>query len=105
MITKETFCTIIDEADKYFNGNINKAFELLQINENIISDAMDTIIGAIDDEIDPKHKAIDDDYCWDCGSFIWEWICGIDEGKDSFRNKCPTAGDLYDYIIKAYENN
>ena len=105
MITKETFCIIIDEADKYFNGNINKAFELLQINENIISDAMDTIIGAIDDEIDPKHKAIDDDYCWDCGSFIWQWICGLDDGEDSFRNKCPTAGDLYDYIISAYKNN
>ena len=104
MIAKETFCTIVNEADKYFNGDIHKAFELLQISENIISDAMDTIIGAIDDEIDPKHKAIDDDYCWDCGSFVWEWICGLNE-EGSFRSKCPTAGNLYDYIIKVYENN
>lgn len=104
MITKETFCTIINEADKYFNGRIYEALKHLEITENAIGDIIDEMVAAIDHEIDPDRKARDDEYCWDCGSFIWMWICTY--GENVFRDKiCPTAADLYDYIIKAYKNN
>jgi hypothetical protein len=99
MINRESFITIMDAADEYFNGDIWKAFNLLGSGENVITDLMDNVLTAIDKDVDPKRLGMTDEYTSPCGSFIFEWVCG--EGE--FQEICKTAGDLYDYIARQYE--
>ena len=99
MINKESFVTIMNQADDYYNGNILKAFNMLGIGENIINDVIDGILVAIDNDVDPQRRANLNDFTKDCGSYIWEWLIGLSE----FNEICKTAAELYDYIIKEYE--
>ena len=99
MIKRESFIAIMDAADEYFNGDIWKALTILGNGENVITDQMDNILTAIDKDVDPKRLGALDEYTSQCGSYIFEWVCG--EGE--FQEVCKTAGDLYDYIVRQYE--
>lgn len=95
---KKNFVTIVKELDTYYNGDIAEAFNKLNIYENRITHSMDLIIDALDEEIDPKHYARNDDLTYDCGSYLCEWLFGHGE----FQEKCSTAEELYDYIAQKY---
>ena len=98
MMNKETFVTIINELDSYFNGDISEGFDKLGIYENNINRCFDNILTAIDKEMDPECYAEEDPLTCDCGSFVCCWLfC-----ETEFQEKCPTAEALYDYIEKKY---
>ena len=98
MITKESFVSIVNALDEYWNDKIEH-MEALGIGENYFNSFTDTIIDAIEKEIDPKHTARDDEYCYDCGAYLCEWLFGTGD----FQEKCKTAEELYDYIIAKYQ--
>ena len=98
MIGRESFISVLDAIDAYFNGEIFEAFNTLGIAENKINDHIDAIIVAIDNDVDPKHLARQDENVLDCGSYIFEWLFGTSD----FQEKCKTAGQLYDYIVAQY---
>ena len=98
MINKESFVQIIDALDEFWNEK-NEHLRALGIEENYFHDFADTILTAIEADIDPKKTARDDDYCYDCGAYICEWLLGTGE----FQEECKTAGELYDYIVAKYQ--
>lgn len=100
MITKESFVKIVNACDAYFNGEAFDALKILGMDENLINNYFDAIIDAVDNDIDPKHVARNDDFTYDCGSYVCEWLFGTGE----FQEKCKTAEELYDYIIEQYES-
>ena len=100
MITKETFVTMVNAFDEYFNGEIYEALKTIGAQENNIDPIFDSMIDALDKEVDPKRLARDDDNTYDCGSYVCEWLFG--EGE--FQEVCKTAEELYDYIAARYES-
>ena len=99
MMNKETFVTIINELDSYFNGDISEGFDKLGIYENNINRCFDNILTAIDKEMDPECYAEEDPLTSDCGRFVCCWLfC-----ETEFQEKCPTAEALYDYITAKYD--
>ena len=99
MICKESFVEIMDAADSYYNGDIFKAFNLLDIGENAINNIIDAMISAIDTDADPQRRANLNDFTKDCGSYIFEWLFGESE----LNEICKTAEELYDYILEEYK--
>ena len=99
MMNKSTFITIMNEMDKFYNETW-KSMEALGFNQdsNAITIAMDTILEAVDKEIDPKRLAKDNIYTEESGSFLFEWLFGETE----FNEVCKTAGALYDFILNIY---
>ena len=100
MINKESFIKIVDTLDAYFNGEVYEAMKTLGLTEGVFDAYMDNIIEALEVDIDPAKLARNDDYCYDCGSYINEWLFGAGE----FQEKCKSAADLFDYICTAYSN-
>ena len=100
-MTKDTFVKIANMLDEFFNGEPAKALDALGIGECIFTKCMDTIIDAIDAEMDPDQKAKNDEYCIMSGSYLYEWLFGMNE----FNEICATAEALYDYIIAQYKIN
>ena len=100
MITRESFIKILDTVDEYFNGETQKALCILGIGENKLNVMFDTIISAVDADVDPKHLAMKDENTVDCGSYVCEWLFGVTD----FQEKCADAGALYDYIVAKYED-
>ena len=100
MMNKSTFVTIMNEMDKFYNETW-KPMEALGFNQdsNAITIAMDTILEAVDKEIDPKRLAKDNVYTEESGSFLFEWLFGETE----FNEVCKTAESLYDFILHIYE--
>lgn len=96
---KENFVKVMDVLDEYFNGEIAEAFNLLKMSENRITDKFDTIICAMDAEVDPLGLASDDERVADCGSYVCSWLFG----DTDFNEICPDAGTLYDYIQGQYK--
>ena len=99
MMNKSTFITIMNEMDKFYNETW-KSMEALGFNQdsNAITVGMDTILEAVDKEIDPKGLAKNDSYTKESGSFLFEWLFGETE----FNNICATAENLWNYIGAAY---
>ena len=100
MITRENFITIMNAFDEYWNEKL-EALKALDIHECYFHSFADTILDALEAEIDPKKLARTDDLTYDCGAFLAEWLFG--EGK--LQEKCPDAGSLYDYICEAYKKS
>ena len=98
MITKASFVKIMDKLDEYHNGEIWKALQTLGIEENIFTNLLDTITDVMNEEVDPKHLARTDELTMDCGCYVQDWLFGSSE----INEKCKTAEELYDYIIKKY---
>ena len=99
MITKETFIKVMNELDAFY-GETQALMEKFGFrDDNIIASSFDRIVDALDTEIDPKELARKDEISKDCGSYICDWLFGPSE----LNEKCPTAADLYDYIINRYE--
>ena len=99
MITKDSFIAIMNTFDAYYNGDIMKGFKLLGVAENAVTDSMDAILEALERDLDPKRLARIDEYTYDCGAFITEWLIG--EGE--FQEVCKDAAALYDYVAAKYE--
>lgn len=98
MISRDSFIAIVNTFDEYWNDKIEH-LEALGISESYFNCAFDVIIDAIETDIDPEHTASKDDLCYDCGSYICEWLFGGGE----FQERCPDAGALYDYIVAKYQ--
>lgn len=99
MITKATFIAIADKLDEFYNGEINESFEKLGIVDNRITDCMDAIVEALDQEMDPECYAQEDSNII-YSSYLCEWLFHTGE----FQEMCPTAAALYDYIDSKYTN-
>lgn len=98
MITKTTFVALMNTLDEYWNDKA-PLLSQLGIEECYFHSFADNFTDALDREVDPKRLARYDKYCYDCGSFIIEWLLGDSE----FQEVCKTAEELYDYIMTAYE--
>lgn len=98
MINKTSFIEIMNILDEYFNGEMAKAFNTLGIYECRTTELMDILIIAMTEDIDPKHLAREDELTMDNGCYICEYL--FDDGE--FRETCPDAGKLYDYIAEKY---
>lgn len=98
MIKKESFVQIMNTLDEFYNGEIAEAFDKLGIYECKFSEHMDVIVNAIDEAVDPECFAEEDENTIDSGSYICDWLFGI--GK--INEICPTAEELYDYIVNKY---
>lgn len=99
---KETFVSLIKALDTFWNDKVD-GLRILGITECYFTDFADSILGAIEEEMDPKHKARDDKHecVEDCGSYVCEWLFGREDSD--FRVTCPTIESLYDYIISQYQ--
>jgi len=98
MIEKKNFITMADTIKQYFTGDVPKAFDILGINETVIDNMMDAFTMALSNEVDPLGLARLDENVVDCGDYICHWL--FNEGE--FEKLCPTASDLYDYIVNRY---
>ena len=98
MIDKKSFIEIVNALDEYWNDKIEH-FTALGIGENYFNVFADKIIDAIEEDIDPKHTARNDEYCCDCGAYLCEWLFGTGD----FQERCQTAEELYDYIVSKYQ--
>ena len=98
MISKENFVTIVNAFDEYWNEKA-EALNKLDIYECYFHSFADTILDAIEKEIDPMQLAQTDELTYDCGAFLCEWL--FSTGK--FQEVCPTAESLYDYIVEKYQ--
>lgn len=98
MLTRKAFVSIVESADKYWK-TFEPHLQALGIYESGFHTFLDTVIEAIDLEIDPAHRARTDELTYDCGSYVIEWLYGADNNK--LRQTCPTAGALYDYIMQS----
>ena len=104
MISRDSFIKIVSEIDNYWSNKM-PLLQQLGIEESYFNTLADVITDAIDEDVDPKHLARTDDATYDCGSYLCEWLIWSEDSK--LRAQCPTAGDLYDYIVlhyKALEN-
>lgn len=99
MISRDSFISIVNTLDEYWNDKIEH-LEALGISESYFNSALDVILSAIEEDIDPMHTARDDDLCYDCGSYVCEWLFGTSK----FQEVCPNAGALYDYIVAKYQS-
>lgn len=98
MISKESFVKIVNALDEYWNDKA-EILKKLDIHECYFHTFTDTIIDALEADIDPKHTVRNDDLVYDCGAYIIKWLFG--EGE--FQETCPTAESLYDYIQNKYK--
>lgn len=98
-MTKACFVKILEPLDEYFNGELSDAIYILDMGEWKINQLMDTIIDALDAEIDPLRLAKDDVNTSDCGSYLCSWLFG----ETDFRIACATPAELYDYIQMKYK--
>jgi hypothetical protein len=96
MISKESFVSIMEALDEFWNDKVEH-LKALDIHESYFTNFTDKIIAALEEDIDPKKTARNDEYCYDCGTYICEWLFG--EGE--FQEKCKTAAELYEYIVAA----
>lgn len=98
MIAKDNFTTIMHALDLYWNEK-HEHLQALGIYENCFEDILDSILTAIESDIDPKHTARDDEITYDSGSYLCDWLFAA-----GIRDKCPTAADLYDYVAAKYQS-
>lgn len=98
-MTKTCFVKILEPIDEYFNGELSDAIYILDMGEWKINQLMDTIIEALEIEIDPLRLAKDDVNTSDCGSYLCSWLFG----ETDFRTTCATPAELYDYIQMKYK--
>lgn len=98
MISRNSFIEIVNALDEFWGDKIAH-LEALGFGENYFSSFADVITEAIEKDIDPKHTARDDEHCCDCGSYVFEWLFGVNK----FQEICPDAGALYDYITAKYQ--
>lgn len=94
MISKESFVNIMEALDEFWNDKVEH-LRALDIHESYFTNFTDKIIAALEVDIDPKKTARNDEYCYDCGAYICEWLFG--EGE--FQEQCKTAAELYEYIV------
>ena len=104
MISKESFCKLLNDCEKFY-GQISEVMDLLDMNpENFIFKFFDSILDSLVDEIEK------DKYVYD--PMIFSWAFTYNWGKD-YRNsflikiddveyKPATAEELYDVLIKTY---
>jgi len=97
---KENFVKMIEALDEYFNGDFSEGMAKLGVQEIIVDKYMDSILDALDAEIDPLHLGAKDELTADCGSYLCVWLFDED---NQFHEICPNANTLYDYIAAAYE--
>ena len=102
MITRNSFVKLADEMRNFYVETLPKmiAIGFADSEDNPILMSMDKMLDILADELDPHHIARDDEIVWDCGSYLIDWLYG----DSAIAEKCPLAGDLYDYVEYRYRN-
>lgn len=98
VITKKSFCDIMDALDNYWN-NLRVLEDVLNVyfESGMLSDIFDKVIEALEEEMEP-------DLDWYEEPIIMHWLIGLDAGRAKEAaegiegHSLASAEELYDYL-------
>ena len=100
MINKESFCAIMEAADKYWH-DLHKIEDVLNVifEQNALTAVFDSVIDALEEDLEPN---LDD--CYE-EPLLYTWLFEYDAGRNEKAKKgidgfsLTTAAELYDYLV------
>lgn len=106
MITKKSFCDIMDALDSYWTnlraleGILNVYFE-----RGMMADIIDQVVDALEEELEPQFYDPDLDFDINEDPMIMRWLTGLESDRTVDGELLSNAEELYDYLVEKREKN
>ena len=105
MISKQSFCDIMETLDKYW-GKLHSLEEVLNVvfEDNMLTKIFDNVINALEEDLEP-------DLGDDEEPILCRWLLDLDAGRDVRAKEIieghplTTAAELYDYLVWKRDGN
>lgn len=101
MITKKSFCDIIDALDSYWT-NVRALEDILNVyfERGMMMDIIDKVVDALEEELEPQFYDPELDFNIDEDPLIMQWLTGGEKERTVNGSLLATAEDLYDHLIE-----
>ena len=104
MITKKSFCDIMNALDSYWT-NLRALEDILNVyfERNMMTDILDKVVDALEEELEPQFYDPELDFNIDEDPMIMRWLTGLESDRTIDGRLLASAEDLYDYLVDKRE--
>ena len=104
MITKKSFCDIVNALDSYWT-NLRALEDIFNVDfeRGMMVDIIDQVVDALEEELEPQFHDPELYFNIDEDPMIMRWLTGLESDRTVDGHHLASAEDLYDYLVAKRE--